>query len=76
MDKKIFLIAVDVKQEGGYVEDCEFRKVLADDKAEAKQIVFKELSAGWDFEDFEEFDEFIMFCNEINTTTPNQSFGC
>jgi hypothetical protein len=74
MNKKIFLIAVDVKEEGGYVEDCEFRKVLADDKAEAKQTVFKELSAEWEFEDFENFDDRIIFCKEIDTTTPYQSF--
>jgi hypothetical protein len=73
--QKIFLIAVDVKDEGRHIEDHAFRKVLAENEEEAKRIVFDELSEDYGFE-FEEFEDAIAFCDEIDTTAPSQSFGC
>jgi hypothetical protein len=73
--KKIFLIAVDVKDESRHIEDHAFRKILAESEEEAKQIVFDELSEAYGF-DFDDFDDLIVFCDEIDTTTPNQQFGC
>jgi hypothetical protein len=72
---KIFLIAVDIKDEGRHIEDHAFRKVISESEEEAKQIVFDEFSEDYDF-DFEEFENCISFCEEINTTTLNQKFGC
>ncbi len=72
---KIFLIAVDIKDESRHIEDHAFRKVISESEEEAKQIVFDELSEDYEF-DFEEFENSISFCDEIDTTTPNQQFGC
>jgi hypothetical protein len=68
---KIFLIAVNVKEDSQHIEDHAIRKVIAESEEEAKQIVFKELSK-WNFEDFEDC---ISFCEEIDTTTPSQQLG-
>jgi hypothetical protein len=73
--QKIFLIAVDVKDEGRHIEDHAFRKVLAESEEEAKRIVFEELT-DYSYEDYDEFEDAIAFCDEICSTTPLQSFGC
>jgi hypothetical protein len=72
---KIFLIAVNVKEDSQHIEDHAFRKVITESEEEAKQIVFEELSEDWNFEDFEDFEYRISFCEEIDTTTPVQQFG-
>jgi hypothetical protein len=76
MENKIFLIAVDVKDESRHIEDFVYRKVIAKDEEEAKQIVFEEIQDDYDFDEFEEFEGHIYFCDEIDTTTKSQSFGC
>ncbi len=76
MENKIFLIAVDVKEEANHIEDFAYRKVIAKDAETAKKIVFNELQDEYDFEDFEDFEDLIYFCDEIDTTTRSQSFGC
>ncbi len=74
---KIFLIAVDVREESQNIEDYAFRKVIAESEEEAKQIVFDELSKEClDLGDFDDFEDLIGFCDEIDTTTPIQQFGC
>ena len=76
MENKIFLIAVDIKDESRHIGDFAFRKVIAKDAEEAKQIVFEELQDDYEFDDYEEFEDLIDFCDEIDTTTKSQSFGC
>jgi len=72
--KKIFLIAVDVKDEGRHIEDHYFRKIIASNEEEAKQITYEEIAKEYDM-DFEEFEDLISFVSEINTTEPIQQFG-
>ena len=76
MENKIFLIAVDVKDECQHIEDFAFRKVIAKDAETAKKIFFKELQDEFDFEEFEDFEDHIYFCDEIDATKKSQSFGC
>jgi hypothetical protein len=73
---KIFLIAVDLKDEGRHIEDHAFRKVMAKNEKAAKKLVFKELQDEYDFEEFEDFENAISFCSEIDLTSPTQTFGC
>jgi hypothetical protein len=75
MANKIFLIAVDVKEEAQHIEDFAYRKAIAKNEDEAKQIVFQELKENYEFEDYEDFENLIYFCSEVDTTTQSQSFG-
>jgi len=72
--KKIFLIAVDVKDQSRNIEDHYFRKIIASDEEEAKQMMYDEITKEYDM-DFEDFEDMMAFISEINTTDTIEKFG-
>ena len=74
MTKKIFLIAVDLREFNQDIDDFGYRKIIAVDDQEAKQISFTEFSKDYEFESFEYFKSLIHWCDEIDLTSESEVF--